>query len=160
MFSSKRNLFRINFIVFFFRESLFFFNFFLCRFSFLVSLSVVALMFEILCRSMFFFCFRTLWFWSKTFEFDVFLCCRFFEKQIRCCFCLSRTLLCFNILLFFAHSENSFFDVFEKFFNSIINVKIWNMCSKELIMNKENKRKQIVSKSKEKNYYAFEKNNL
>ena len=97
------------------------FNFFLCRFNLFVSLSVVvlmsvvALMFEILCRSMFSFCLRILWFWSKTFEFDVLLCCRLFEKRIRRCFCFSRTLLCFNILLSFAHSEDSFFSVFEDF---------------------------------------------
>ena len=34
------------------------------------------------------------------------------------------------------------------------------MCSKELMMNRENKREQITSKDKEKNHYASEKNNL
>ena len=56
MFSSKRNLFRINFIVFFVK--IFSFNFFFCRFSFLFSLFIVALTFEALCRSMFFFVFE------------------------------------------------------------------------------------------------------
>ena len=53
------------------------------------------------------------------------------------CFCLSWTLLCFDILLSFAHSEDTFFDVFEEFLSSIINVRKWDMCSRELMMNRK-----------------------
>ena len=56
MFSFWKNLFRNHFIGFFFRE-IFFFQLFFYRFKFFFSLFVVTLMFEILCRSMFFFCF-------------------------------------------------------------------------------------------------------
>ena len=39
-------------------------------------------------------------------------------------------------------------------------VRVWDMCSRELMMNRENKREQIASRDREKNHYASEKNNL
>ena len=134
----RKKIYFDSILSFLFFVKVFSFNFFFCRFNFLFSFSFVVLMFKILCRSMFSFCFRTLLFWSKTFEFNVLLCCRLFEKKIvSFCFCLSRTLFCFDILSVFAHSKDSFFDVYEKIFSSIINVKKWNICSKKLMINRK-----------------------
>ena len=81
-------------------------------------------MFKIFYYSMFFFVFEFCNFNRKHSNLMFYYVVDFRKKKfVNSFFCFSRTLLCFKILLFFVQLKNSFFDIFEEFFSSIINVK-------------------------------------
>ena len=124
-------------MVFLFRESLFFqfvltFQFFFCFLSLFYCLKFSAVR-----------CFFSVF---ELYDFDrehsnlMFFHVVVFSRRkfVSFFFCLSRTLHYFNVFLFFVLSKDSFFDVFEEILSSIINVRKWDVCSKKLMMNKNN----------------------
>ena len=148
MFLSWRNLFRDNFIVFFFRENFFFNFFFLSTQSFFFAFCRCSDVSDFLSLDVFFLFLNFMILIENIRIWCSFMLLSFRKENssVRFFFFCER---CFALKFFyFCSIRNFFFDVFEDFLSSIVNVKKWNVCSKKLIINKQwiNERKQFQKK--------------